>query len=84
MERWSFLVLAGEDGSPTGFRIVLRAGDDEAAWPKVQVDLKGAEVPLDTEPHDYEAPEWKAKQIFAGGESRWEAIKDQLRAKLPG
>lgn len=83
MERWSFLVLAGEDGSATGFRIVLRAGDDESGWPKTQCGLDGAEVPVDDSPHDYEAPEWKAQQIFQGGEARWEALKDKLRAQVP-
>lgn len=82
MERWSFLVLAADDGSPKGFRIVLRAGDDEAKWPKLQVDLNGTEMPVDDERHDYEAPEWKAQQIFDGGESRWESLKDKLRSQV--
>ena len=82
MERWSFLVLAAADGNPKGFRIILRAGDDEGAWPKTQVDLDGTVVPVDDEPHDYEAPEWKAKQIFTGGESEWEGLKDKLRAQI--
>lgn len=81
MERWSFLVLASGDGSPKGFRVVLRAGDDETRWPRMQIGLDGTEQPLDDEQHDYEAPEWKAKQIFAGGESVWESLKDKLRAQ---
>jgi len=82
MERWSFLVLAGEDGSAIGFRVVLRAGDDESKWPRAQCDLAGTEVPVDDSPHDYEAPEWKAQQIFNGGEARWEALKEKLREQV--
>lgn len=82
MERWSFLILAAGDGSPKGIRMVCRAGDDESKWPRLQVGLDGAEVPVDDEPHDYEAPEWKAQQIFQGGDARWEALKDQLRSQI--
>ena len=83
MERWTFLILAADDGSPDGIRMTLRAGDDESAWPRLQVGLDGTEVAVDARPHDYEAPEWKAQQIFQAGNGRWDALKDQLRADAP-
>jgi hypothetical protein len=41
-------------------------------------------VPLDDAPVDYEAPEWKASQLFTAGggtQDQWEALKDRLRAE---
>jgi len=29
MEKWTFLVMADDDGNPNGLRVILRAGDDE-------------------------------------------------------
>jgi hypothetical protein len=66
-------------------RITLRAGDDESKWPVLQVTVDGNEVPVDDQPRDYEAPEWKAKEIMGQGgcsESRWEEIKDKLRSQV--
>jgi hypothetical protein len=83
MEKWTFLILAADDGSPNGLRITLRAGDDEAAWPRLQVAADGAEVAVDQRPHDYEAPEWKAQQLFGGSDAQWEDVKEKLRAKAP-
>jgi hypothetical protein len=80
MEKWTFLILAADDGSPDGLRITLRAGVDEAAWPRLQVAADGSEVPVDQRPHDYEAPEWKAQQIFGGNPAEWDALKDKLRS----
>jgi hypothetical protein len=80
MEKWTFLILAADDGSPDGLRITLRAGADEGAWPRLQVAADGSEVPVDQRPHDYEAPEWKAQQIFAGNDTQWEVLKDKLRS----
>jgi hypothetical protein len=85
MERWTFLIIADGGGSPSQIRIVLRAGDDEAAWPRTQVTVDGREVPVDDAAHDYEAPEWKAVQILdgamgGGGELRLQQIKDGLRS----
>jgi len=85
VERWTFLVLAGPEGGASGLRITLRAGDDEAAWPQLQVTVDGTEVPVDDQPRDFEAPEWKAKEIMGKGgctEVRWEALKEKLRAKV--
>ena len=83
MERWTFNMIAGADGREAQVRMILRVGDDPAAYPTLQVGLDGVEVELDDAPVDYEAPEWKARQLFdaAGGdEERWEDLKDQLRA----
>lgn len=85
MERWRFHIIAAPDGSPAGVRMYLRAGDDEAAWPRLQIKVDGSEVPLDDQPVDYEAPEWKAIQIIKEGgssEARWEELKDKLRAQV--
>jgi len=82
MERWTFLILADDAGEPSQIRMFLRAGDDPGSWPSLQVALDGSEVPLDQVQKDYEAPEWKAREIFVTGgatEDRWEALKDQLR-----
>ena len=86
MERWTFLILADADGAADGIRMILRAGDDEAGWPRLQILLDGTEVPLDDRPHDYEAPEWKATQIVdAAGmpAGRWEQLKGTLRDRAP-
>ena len=79
MERWWFHMIAGPDGGEAAVRMVLRTGDDEAAFPTLQVGLDGTEVPVDDAPVDYEAPEWKAKQLFAPGDDAWEALKERLR-----
>lgn len=85
MERWTFLIIAGPDGSPIQIRVFLRAGDDASAWPASQITLDGTEVAVDDVAHDYEAPEWKAVQMLdaapgASGQSRLDAVKDRLRA----
>jgi hypothetical protein len=84
MERWTFLILSADDGSASQIRLFLRAGDDAGAWPVLQVAVDGTEVPVDDVDKDYEAPEWKALELFraAGGtEARWEQLKDQLRSE---
>ena len=85
MERWTFNMIAGDDGKEKQVRMILRAGDDPAAYPTLQVGLDGAEVPLDGAAVDYEAPEWKAVQLFVAGgatQERWDDLKDQLRDQL--
>ena len=79
MERWWFQIVAGPDGKEAQIRLVLRTGDDEAAFPRLQVAVDGTEVPVDDAAIDYEAPEWKAKQLFAPGEDAFEALKERLR-----
>jgi hypothetical protein len=86
MERWTFLILADDDGAARQIRMFLRAGDDPAAWPVLQVGVDGTEVPVDEAAKDYEAPEWKALQLFNGGggtEQGWEALKQRLRDQVP-
>jgi hypothetical protein len=66
--------------------VLLRAGDDESAWPKAQIALDGSDVAVDDRPHDYEAPEWKATQeldaaMGGGGAARLEQVKESLRAR---
>ena len=86
MERWTFLVIAGPDGSPAQLRVKLRDGDDPASWPTAQLSLDGTEVAVDDVAHDYEAPEWQAAQLLAegGGADRLEQVKEGLRAKVAG
>ena len=82
MERWTFLVIPDGGGAAKEIRMLLRAGDDPEAWPRLQVGIDGTEVPVDDVEKDYEAPEWKAVQIFTGGggtEPGWEALKERLR-----
>jgi hypothetical protein len=88
MERWTYLMIAGPDGATTQIRVILRAGDDPAAWPALQIGLDGAEVPLDEVAHDYEAPEWKAIQVLdegmgGGGATRLDQLKEALRSRVP-
>jgi hypothetical protein len=78
-------MIAGVDGREAQVRIILRTGDDPGAYPCLQVRLDGYEVPVDASPVDYEAPEWKALQLFtaAGGtQERWEELKSSLRARV--
>jgi hypothetical protein len=85
MERWTFHMIAGPDGREAQVRLILRAGEDPARYPRLQARLDGVEVPLDAAPVDYEAPEWKAIQLFtaAGGTNqRWDQLKDSLRARV--
>jgi len=86
MERWTFLVIAGPDGSPTQLRVLLRDGDDPARWPAAQVGLDGSDLPVDDVAHDYEAPEWQAAQLLesAGGAARLDRVKDGLRSRVAG
>ncbi|MCU0269033.1 MAG: hypothetical protein MUF83_10325 [Acidimicrobiales bacterium] len=86
MERWWFHMIAGPDGSEQQVRLILRVGEDPSAFPTLQVRLDGTEVPVDDASVDYEAPEWKALQLYtagsgAGADQRWEALKDRLRAQ---
>ena len=77
-------MIAGPDGREHQMRLILRAGDDPAAYPQLQVGVDGVEVPVDDAEVDYEAPEWKATQLFiAGGGSQdaWDELKDRLRAE---
>lgn len=86
MERWTFNMIADEDGKEHQIRMILRAGDDPAAHPTLQVGLDGVEVPVDDAEIDYEAPEWKATALFKGGggsDSLWEDLKEKLRESAP-
>lgn len=85
MERWTFHMIAGPDGREAQVRMILRAGDDPSAYPTLQVGLDGSEVPVDEAAVDYEAPEWKAVQLFTAGggtQARWDDLKDQLRSAV--
>ena len=87
MERWTFLILADPAGEPSQIRVFLRAGDDEQHWPVAQIGVDGAEVPVDDAAKDYEAPEWKALEIFrahGGTEGGWETLKNRLRSEAVG
>ncbi len=87
MERWTFLILADPAGEPIQIRVFLRAGEDEARWPVAQIRVDGSEVPVDAATKDYEAPEWKALEIFrahGGTEERWSALKNRLRSEAVG
>jgi hypothetical protein len=86
VERWTFLVIAAPDGAPAALRVLLRAGADEASWPRLQVALDGTMVPVDDVDKDYEAPEWKALELFlegGGTAEQWASLKDRLRAGGP-
>jgi hypothetical protein len=85
MERWTFDMIAGDDGKEKQVRMILRAGEDPARHPRAQIGVDGIEVPVDDAEVDYEAPGWKAEQLFlAGGGSQpvWDGLKDRLRAEV--
>jgi hypothetical protein len=85
MERWTFLIIADGAGDAAQIRMVLRAGDDPSSWPTLQVAVDGTEVPVDDAEKDYEAPEWRAVELFTaagGGQARWDELKDHLRARV--
>ena len=88
MERWWFHMIAGPDGAEAEIRLILRDGEDETTFPTLQIRVDGTEVPVNDAPVDYEAPEWKAKQLLAagggGGDERWEELKDRLREQAAG
>ena len=82
MERWTFLIIAADDGSAKQIRMILRAGEEPSAYPVAQIALDGSEVPVDDVEKDFEAPEWRALELLRGGggtEARWEELKDGLR-----
>jgi hypothetical protein len=86
-ERWTFTVIADEPGgTPIELRVALEDRDaDRRAT--IQVAVTGAQVDVDEKPRDYEAPEWKAKELLEGGgvsdaEIYIDALKDHLRAAL--
>jgi hypothetical protein len=86
-ERWTYTVLADQPGgTPIELRISLEDRDaDKRAT--IQVGVAGAQVDVDDKPRDYEAPEWKAKEILAEGgvvdtETYLDALKEHLRAAL--
>lgn len=88
MDRWWFHMIAGPDGSEAQVRVVLRRGDDESAFPALQVGLDGEEVPVDDSPVDYEAPEWKVAQLLeaggGGGQATIDALKERLQESFQG
>lgn len=88
MDRWWFHMIAGPDGSEAQVRVVLRRGDDEGAFPALQVAVDGTEVPLDDAPVDYEAPEWKVAQILeaagGGGQAALDTLKERLQDAAGG
>lgn len=87
MERWTFLILADPAGEPIQIRVFLRAGEDQTRWPVAQIGVDGSEVPVDEADKDFEAPEWKALEIFranGGTEGGWDALKNRLRREAVG
>lgn len=84
MERWTFNMIAGPDGKELQVRMILRQGEDPSRYPMLQVGVDGVEVAVDDAEIDYEAPEWKAVQIFSAGggsQARWDDLKDELRER---
>ena len=86
-EKWTFLILSDEAKNPTGIRILL---DDRETGRQASMQLTdaGEETDLTDEVHDYEAMEWKVKQIIdagrdgQGGDVVVDAAKKHLRGAL--
>lgn len=88
-EKWTYLVLSDEAKNPTGIRITLE-DRESGRQASMQLTHAGDEADLTTEIHDYEAMEWKVKQIIdagrggQGGDVVVEAAKRHLREALTG
>lgn len=88
-EKWTYLILSDEAKNPTGIRITLE-DRDSGRRASLQLTDAGEEAELTSEDHDYEAMEWKVKQIIdagrggQGGDAVVEAAKQHLRDALAG
>jgi hypothetical protein len=88
-EKWTFLILSDEAKNPTGIRITLE-DRDSGRQASMQLTHSGEEADLTSEVHDYEAMEWKVKEIIdagrggQGGDLVIEAAKKHLREALAG
>lgn len=86
-ERWTYTVIADPPGSdPLELRVTLE-DRDAAKRATIQVTVAGAQVDVDDKPRDYEAPEWKAREILTGGgvadiDTYLDAMKEHLRSAL--
>lgn len=83
-EKWNIIMIAGPDGSEAQARFRLQ-DRDSGATAEIQITVAGELVDLDDAEVDYEAPEWKAKKIFAAhgiDEAKFEGIKDEVRGRL--
>ena len=86
-ERWTYTVIADPPGSaPIEMRVTLE-DRDAAKRATVQVTVAGVQVDVDDKPRDYEAPEWKVREILSGGgvetvDTYLDALKDHLRSAL--
>ena len=86
-ERWTYTVISDEPGgTPLELRVCLEDRDaDKRAT--IQVLVSGEQVDVDDKPRDYEAPEWKAKQLLTEGQvddvdGYVDALKEHLRAAI--
>lgn len=88
-EKWTYLILSDEAKNPTGIRIVLE-DRESGRQASMQLTHAGEEADLTSEIHDYEAMEWKVKQIIdagrggQGGDALIDAAKKHLRGALAG
>jgi hypothetical protein len=86
-ERWTYTVISDhQGGTPIELRVSLEDRDaDKRAT--IQITVAGVQVDVDDKARDYEAPEWKAKQIITDGgvgdtDGYLGALKDHLRQAL--
>lgn len=86
-ERWTYTVIVDEPGgTPVELRVSCEDRDADLRA-TIQVTVTGAQVDVDDKPRDYEAPEWKAKQILTDGgvdgvDTYLDAMKEHLREAL--
>jgi hypothetical protein len=86
-ERWTYTVIADPPGSdPIELRVTLE-DRDAAKRATVQITVAGVQVDVDDRARDYEAPEWKAREILTAGgvqgiDTYLDALKDHLRSAL--
>lgn len=66
-ERLTYTVISDHPGgTPVELRVTMEDRDTQRRA-TIQVTVAGDQVDVDDKPRDYEAPEWKAKQILTEG-----------------
>ncbi|MDZ7733950.1 MAG: hypothetical protein U5R31_13570 [Acidimicrobiia bacterium] len=86
-EKWTYLILSDPEKEPTGIRMTLQ-DRDSGRQASMQLTADGNQVEVTDEAHDYEAMEWKVKEIVGqaradgDGATLVDAAKDHLRTAL--
>jgi hypothetical protein len=86
-EKWTYLILSDQDKEPTGIRVILQ-DRDSGRQVSMQLTPGGDQVEVTQDEHDYEAMEWKVKEIVGAARpdgdaaTLVDAVKGHLRTAL--